>query len=189
MKRLLPLLLLPLLTACPAPEGPQPPSCEVEDEFPEGELHATVDGDAWVADNTMFQVQATGMMLGFTVDATNAITMRLTFASHFSIDEETEELIIEDGDEIQDVHDDRTAPSDFLVGDGSRDGADATLVVDSTTMHSSNADEEGFLRLVEYLVDEDTGAETLIGCGWFDAEEQNGDQAGSVTDLSFAVAL
>ena len=187
------LLLLPmlsLLVACPVDEGPQPPDCAVQDELPEGELHALVDGQEWVAEQTMFQVVAAGMMLGYNVDAHNTMTIRLRFSSHFSIDEETEALIIEEGDDIQDIHDDRAAPADFSVGDGSRDGADVTLMVDDVTVHSGEASEEGFLRLVEYAEDEDTGAVTLLGCGWFDAAEQNdGDGEASMTGISFSMPI
>lgn len=184
------LLLAALLAGCPTDEGPQPPSCTVEDELPAGELHAQVDGDDWVADQTMFQVVAAGMMLGFNVDAHNTLTIRLRTSSLFSVDEETGEIIIDDGDDIADIHDDQAAPTDFSVGDGSRDGADVTLVVDDVTLHTSEADQEGFLRLVEYHEDEDSGAVTLLGCGWFDAVEQNsGDESASMTGISFSTLL
>jgi hypothetical protein len=185
---LLPIALL--LAGCPTESGPQAPSCTVQDELPEGELHALVDGEEWVAEQTMFQVVAAGMMLGYNVDAHNTMTIRLRFASLFSIDEETGATLIEEGDEIQDIHDDRAAPADFSVGDGTRDGADVTLMIDDVTVHSGEASEEGFLRLVEYAEDEDTGAVTLLGCGWFDAAEQNGgDVEASMTGISFSMPI
>lgn len=177
------------LSGCPADAGPQPPSCTVSDDLPDGELHGDVDGDAWVAQANGFQVVASGMILGFNVDAHNTMTIRLRFAQVFGVDEETGEWTTEEGAEIQEIHDDRAVPADFLVGDGSRDGADVTIVVDDVTMHSSDADEDGFLRLVEYREDEDTGAETLCGCGFFDAAEQEGDEEASMTGMQFAIAV
>ena len=192
MRRLIPALslLALLLSGCPTEEGLQAPTCSMPDEPPVGELHAQVDGADWVADENGFQVVASGMILGFNVDAHNTMTVRLRFASLFSVDEELQELVIDEGADIQDIHDDRAAPADFLVGDGTRDGADVTLMVDDVTMHTGDADEEGFLRLVEYHEDEDTGEVTLQGCGWFDALEQNdGGGAASMTDMSFSIRV
>ncbi len=187
------LLLLPvaaLLAGCPTDDGPQAPTCTVEEELPEGELHAQVDGADWVAEAppTAMTMGAGGMMIFFNVDAHNTLTIRLRQSSLFSIDEETEEIVIDEGDDIEDIHDDRVG-ADFSVGDGTSDGADATLVVDDVTMHTGNASDTGFLKLVEYAEDEDTGAVTLKGCGWFDAAEQNGDGEASMTGISFATPI
>ena len=190
------LLLLPiaaLLAGCPAPDGLQPPTCTVEDELPPGELHAQVDGDEWVAEvpPTAMTMGAGGMMLFFNVDANNSLTMRLRASSLFSVEGEDEEaeLVIDEGEDIEDIHGGRATPADFSVGDGTDDGADATLVVDDLTLHTGHADVTGFLRLVEYAEDEDTGAVTLLGCGWFDAAEQNGDGEASMTGISFATPI
>lgn len=188
------LLMFPLallLAACPTDEGPQAPSCTAEDELPSGELHAQVDGDDWVAEvpPTPMTMGAGGMMLFYNVDAHNSLTVRLRHSSLFSIDEETGETLIDEGDGVEDIHDDRATPADFSVGDGTDDGADVTLIVDDVTLHSGHADDTGFLRLLEYAEHEDTGAVTLMGCGWFDAAEQNGDGTASVTGMSFATPI
>ncbi len=176
-----------LLCGCPTEEGIQPPSCTPDEETPVGELHATVDGDDWVGDSTMLQAVPTGVQLGFTVDATNGMTVRLVQSSVFFVDELTETIDIDDGDDAVDLYDDR-AGADYSLGDGSRDGADVTFVHDGDTLHTSNVSDEGFLRIV-FEEDEDTGAVTMRGCGWFDAEAQDGSAEASVTDVSFAVAV
>lgn len=181
-----PLALL-LLAGCPEPVGPQPPSCEADAELPADELHASVDGDAFVGDNTMLQALATGVQMGFTLDATNGMTLRLVESSVYSIDELTEAVVVDDGDDAVDLFDDRT-DADYQLGDGSRDGADVTLIDDGATLHTSNVSDEGFLRIT-FEEDEDTGVVTMRGCGWFDAEAQDGSAEASVTDMTFAVTI
>ncbi len=176
-----------LLCGCPTETGPQAPSCTPADEQVVDELTALVDGEEWIGERTQFQVVPAGMMVGFTQDSTHTMTIRLRRSSIFTVDEETGDVDIDDGDDIEDIYDGQVAPTDFSVGDGSRDGADITLVNAGDTLHSSNASDEGFLRITEFAVDEDTGVTTMLGCGWFDAEEQDGPAEASVTDLSFAV--
>lgn len=182
--RITPLLLLlsPLL-GCPAPTGPQVPSCAVSDDVVVDEATAIVDGDEWTGTSSLFQSTGTGVMMGFTADAQNQMTIRLLTSAVYSVNEELETVQIDEGESAPDLHD-AGEDATFEVGDSDREGADVTLVVDGVTKHSSNAPEEGFLSLT---YDPDAG--TVNGCGWFDAEEQAGGDVSSVTDLSFALTL
>jgi len=172
-----------LLLGCPAPTGPQVPSCEVDEEAEVDVATAMVDGADWVGDKSLFQSSGTGVMMGFTADAQNQMTIRLLTSAVYSVNEESQIVEIDDGEDAPDLYDSQT-DSTYEVGDSDREGADVTLVVDGTTKHSSNADEEGFLSLTF-----DVDAGTLSGCGWFDAEEQGGGELSTVVDLSFVLTL
>jgi len=178
-----------VVSGCTEEEGLQPPGCTPAEETAPDSLVAQVDGDEWLGDLTLFQVGPTGMMIGFTADATNAMTIRLQRSSVFVVNEEDEQVLVEDGDGIEEIYEQEAVPADFSIGDSGQDGADVTLVLEGETLHSSDADDEGFLRLAEFHEDEDSGARSLLGCGWFDAETQDHSLAGSVQEISFSVAL
>ena len=83
-----------LLTGCPVPTGPQVPSCEVSDDVVLEEGTAIVDGDDWSGTNSLFQSTGTGVMIGFTQDAQNQMTIRLLTSAVYSVNEELETIEI-----------------------------------------------------------------------------------------------
>ena len=175
-------------SGCPSDSGVDLPSCAVDDETPTDGALVTVDGDAWEPVANPAQSLPSGVVqFSLTEDANNQVTIRLRTSAIYSADEETGLVVVDEGEPANELVD-AGEGSEYEVGDGDRHGADATVILDDATLHTSNADAEGFLS-VAFVEDEDTGAVLFEGCGWFDAEEQGGGQTASVTDLSFRLTV
>jgi hypothetical protein len=155
----------------------------VSEEGVVDELIAQVDGEDWSGPNTLFQSSTTGVLMGFTQGPDDSMTIRLKTSTVYSVNEELETIEREEGVDASGLYDNQE-DSTYEVGDGSREGSDVVLLVDGTTKHTSNGSRGGFLSIT---FDSDAG--TLSGCGWFDAEEQDGGEVSYVTDLSFVLTL
>jgi hypothetical protein len=193
MRSLLPLLPLVLsLSACPPGADDPTPTCTVDDEQPAATLIADVGDARWEASAGTVNVSAAaGMNLTFTENAQNTASIRLIRATEWSLDDagevvESEGMALVSGGALAFTADD--LPLVVKLGDAAEDGGDATVVVDSSTHHSSHGD-GGFLKLVEWIEDEAGGAASATGCLQVDAGEQNGSSTASLSDGSFSVNL
>lgn len=192
--RLSMLALLALLLGCPSGTDDRLPSCTPPEEMEVNTLTATIDDEAWTGSTSGFQliagpalqVSATGQDGdGQTVN----VVLRLLQATVWSVDEETDELVMDDGAEIEDALDDKETPYDFDVGDANTNGANATVTVSpNPSMSSGEGDGGGFARITSIGVPadgEDGDPEEVVGCFRFVVESQTGSDKAQVADGGF----
>jgi len=175
------LVLLALTVGCDAGSADPRPSCTADDSLADNSLVATVDGGPWEATTGGYQLVGTGLLASFSVDSANYMSLRLVTETIFELSEDG--VISElEGDDIADVISDEDLPADFELGDSASEGADATIAVDSDTLHTGEGD-GGFLRLTSM----DGGV--LRGCFFFNADAQASTPASAVDveDGSFAL--
>ncbi len=191
MKRrpFLPLLALCAIACNPQVEGgPSTPNCTVDAELPLGELQAQVDDASWSNTQTNgFLEEDVGLIVPFTVDASNTVTFRLDTTSTFSVDADGE-VDAEEGQDVNDLFEVGAGPLEFSIKTASSSGADATLYVDGTAYHSRDGSDGGYLKLSE--VEEDaTEGRVIRGCFFFDAGPTTGSGSDvEVTSGVFAIA-
>ena len=197
MTRSTPLLLafvLPILAGCPSAGDDRLPSCVVPDDMGLNTVVANVDGDAWVGDTSGYQtVAGPAMQVSATGqdddgDSVN-IVLRLLRGAVWSIDEETDEMVVDEGALIEDALADQDAPYDFEMGDANDQGANATVTRSpQPSMSTGEGDGTGFLRItfIGVPADAQDGApEEVVGCFELDASSQDGSATVSLTDGGF----
>ena len=183
-----------LLAGCPSAEDDRLPSCSVPDDMALGTLSAVVDGEEWTGNTAGYQmiagpalqVSATGQDAdGRTVN----IVLRLLRASSFAVDEETDEVVRDDDQDIEDILRDKETPYDFALGDASDVGANATVTISpDPSMSTGEGDGDGFLRISSIAVPsdgEEGDPEEMTGCFDLRAVTQNGDTGVDVVGGGF----
>ena len=191
--RLFPLVLLVLLLGCPTEGDDRLPSCSPPDEQELNTLSATIDGEAWTGTTTGYQIIA-GPALQVSATGQDAdgqtvnVVLRLLESTVWSVDEETDEVVTDDGDPIEDILDDE-ALADFDMGDANTNGANATVTVSpNPSMSTGEGDGGGFASITASGVPADGeqgAAAELVGCFAFDVESQDGSETASLTDGGF----
>lgn len=192
--RFLILALFALLLGCPTEADDRLPGCTAPDEQELNTLSGTIDGEAWTGASSGFQmiagpalqVSATGPDVdGVTVN----VVLRLLRATVWSIDEETDEVVTDEGDTIEDALDDAAAPYDFDVGDANVNGANSTVTITGDpSMSTGEGDGGGFARITSIGVPEGGEAgdpEEVVGCFEFAAESQDGSADVDIADGGF----
>ena len=174
-------LALFLLPACPTTVEPVDWRCSPADVAVDT-LEATVDGDPWNAEFSGGTVTpAGGVNINFRLDSFNTLSLRLLTASTFT-DLENSELaddLVEDGALAFEAGD---RLLDIALGEGSVDGGDVTLILDSDSYNSDQAD-GGYARITSLE------GKVLTGCMFFEAGQQNDDGETTLTDGSFSATL
>ena len=183
-----------VLVGCPSAEDDRLPSCTVPDDLEVGTVTAEVDGEEWTGATAGYQLIA-GPALQ--VSATGAdgdgrtvnIVLRLLRASSFAVDEETDEVVRDDDQDIEDILRDKETPYDFALGDASEVGANATVTISpDPSMSTGEGDGDGFLRITSIAVPddgEDGDPEELVGCFDLRAVTQNEDRGVDVVGGGF----
>lgn len=173
------LLVLPLLGCPPSTGSSQLPSCSLDDGLAANTLSASVDGSPWEATSSGYQLVATGLLASFSVDAQNTMSIRLVDSTEFYLDEDGS-VATGTGDDIQFILDQGNLPASFELGDTADEGADSTLGIEGSTMHTGSGD-GGYLELVSLE------GGVLRGCFEFHAGEQSGSDSVTVEGGSFAL--
>ncbi len=192
--RLLVLAAFALLLGCPTEVDDRLPSCAAPDEQDLNTVSGTIDGEAWVGATAGFQiiagpalqVSATGPDVdGVTVN----VVLRLLRGTEWSLDEETDEVVTDEGADIEEALDDAEVPYDFELGDANTNGANATVTISgSPSMSTGEGDGEGFARITSIGVPDDGEAgdpEEVVGCYRLVAESQDGSATVAITDGGF----
>ena len=192
--RLLTLALFVVLLGCPTQPDVRLPSCTAPEEQDLNTLSGLIEGEAWVGATSGFQmiagpalqVSATGPDAeGVTVN----VVLRLIRATEWSLDEETDEVVTDDGADIEDVLEDAEVPYDFELGDANTHGANSTVTVTGDpSMSTGEGDGEGFARITSVGVPEggeEGDPEEVVGCFRLLAESQDGSATVNITDAGF----
>jgi hypothetical protein len=180
MHRATSLLALPLLLlGCPTSSDSNLPSCSAPDELEVGTVEATLDGDPWTGTSSGYQLAATGFFFAANA-APLSLSLRVTRSSVYGEDEEGN-VVIDEGDSVEDIFDEAAFPADLAFGSTNDDGADATPVLDGETFHTSEGG-SGFGTLLELVED----PPHLRGCFELIAGSTSGDDE---LTLSGAFAL
>gem|GEM_PF-4000088 len=156
-------------------------------------VSGVVDGDVWTGATAGFQLIAgPSMQVSATGpdddgDSVNVV-LRLRRATVWSIAEDDDTVLIEEGDLIEDALADKSAPYDFELGDASEHGANATVTKDPPSMSTGEGDETGFLRITSIGVPADGqegDPEEVVGCFFLTATAQDNSQSIDITEGAF----
>ena len=179
LRLLLPLALL--LSACPTVEEEEDWSC-TPSGVAEDTMEATVDGADWDATFSGGSVtNAGGVNITFRVDSNNTLSLRLLTASTFT-DLENSELadgLVEDNVLAFSADD---LPLEIALGEGSDDGGDATLTLDSSAYNTDHGD-GGYAKLTAL------DGQVLTGCLFFEAGLQDNSAHTTLSAGSFSATL
>ena len=185
---------LVLLTGCPGGANDLLPSCTVPDDLEVNTVVGTVDGIAWSGTTNGFsaiagpsiQVSATGANQD---GAQVNVVLRIRTSTVFSVAEDGETVLEEEGENIQDLLDSDGFPADFAVGDATDDGANGTVVYPpGGAVSTGEGDGGGFLHIASWAVPadgEDGDPKELTGCFAMQAEAQDGTDSAEVVEGGF----